>query len=132
MIDGLKSSDSYTDSGLPGLGAIPSHWEVRRNGRLFVQRNDTGFPDLQILEVSLKTGIRARDMENLARKQVMSDKEKYKCAKQGDIAYNMMQMWQGAVGVAPVDGLACPAYVVARSLPGTDSQYYQLRFRTGA
>jgi hypothetical protein len=60
---------------------------------------------LPILEVSLKTGVRVRDMDNLKRKQVMSDREKYKRAAQGDIAYNMMRMWQGAVGVAPVDGL---------------------------
>ena len=132
MIDGLKPYSDYEDSRLPWLGEIPSHWEVRRNGRLFVQSNETGFPDLPILEVSLKTGVRVRDMENLARKQVMSDKEKYKRAKQGDIAYNMMRMWQGAVGVAPVDGLISPAYVVAHPLPETDSRYFQYLFRIGS
>lgn len=132
MIDGLKPHAKYTDSGLPWLGKIPSHWEVRRNGRLFVQRNETGFPDLPILEVSLKTGVRIRDFENSTRKQVMSDKDKYKRAKQGDIAYNMMRMWQGAVGVAPVDGLISPAYIVAKPLPETESRYYQYLFRTGA
>ncbi len=132
MIDGLKPHTTYTDSGLPWLGKIPSHWEVRRNGRLFVQRNETGFPDLPILEVSLKTGVRIRDFENSTRKQVMSDKDKYKRAKQGDIAYNMMRMWQGAVGVAPVDGLISPAYIVAKPLPETESRYYQYLFRTGA
>ncbi len=132
MIDGLKPYREYTDSGLPWLKKIPSHWEVRRNGRLFQQRNETGFPDLPILEVSLKTGVRVRDFDNSTRKQVMSDREKYKRAKQGDIAYNMMRMWQGAVGVAPVDGLISPAYVVARPLPETDSRYYQYLFRTGA
>ncbi len=53
-------------------------------------------------------------MENGARKQQMADRSKYKRAVKGDIAYNMMRMWQGAVGVAPVDGLISPAYVVAR------------------
>ena len=73
----------------------------------------TGFPDLPILEVSLHTGV--RDMQNLKRKQVMSQKEKYKRAAKGDIAYNMMRMWQGAVGPALVDGLVSPAYVVAKA-----------------
>jgi type I restriction enzyme S subunit len=62
----------------------------------------------------------------------MSEREKYKRAIKGDIAYNMMRMWQGAVGVAPEDGLISPAYVVARSLAGTDSRYFAHLFRTGA
>jgi type I restriction enzyme, S subunit len=62
----------------------------------------------------------------------MSDREKYKRANAGDIAYNMMRMWQGAVGVAPVDGLISPAYIVAKPLPETDSGYYGYLFRIGA
>ncbi len=51
----------------------------------------TGFPDLPILEVSLRTGIRVREFGNNDRKQMMSDREKYKRAVAGDIAYNMMR-----------------------------------------
>jgi type I restriction enzyme S subunit len=63
---------------------------------------------------------------------MMLDRAKYKRATQGDIAYNMMRMWQGAVGVCPVDGLVSPAYVVARPLTGTESRYYSNLFRTTA
>ena len=128
----LASYPEYKDSGQPFLGDIPAHWNLFRNGRLFSQRNETGFGGLPILEVSLKTGVRVRDMENLKRKQVMSDREKYKRAAQGDIAYNMMRMWQGAVGVAPVDGLVSPAYVVARPFVDTESRYFSYLFRTSA
>lgn len=120
----------YKDSGIPWLGQIPEHWDVRRNGRLFAQRNETGFGELPILEVSLRTGVRVRDMDNLRRKQVMSDAEKYKRAAKGDIAYNMMRMWQGALGTAPVDGLVSPAYVVARPFEETNPYYYSYLFRT--
>ena len=112
------------------LGEVPVHWEVRRNGRLFVQRNETGFPELPILEVSLNTGIRIRDFGNSDRKQIMAVRSEYKRAVKGDIAYNMMRMWQGAVGVIPVDGLVSPAYVVARPLKGTESRYFSALFRT--
>jgi type I restriction enzyme S subunit len=63
---------------------------------------------------------------------VVADREKYKRAAAGDIAYNMMRMWQGAVGIAPVDGLISPAYVVARPLSGTDSRYFNHLFRLPA
>lgn len=123
---------SYRDSGLPWAPKLPEGWEVLRNGRLFAHRVQTGFPDLPILEVSLRTGVRVRDMENLKRKQVMSQKEKYKRAAKGDIAYNMMRMWQGAVGPAPVDGLVSPAYVVVKPYPEANSTYFSYLFRTAA
>ncbi len=129
---GLDPNVRLKPSGVEWLGDVPKHWEMRRNGRLFAQRNETGFGGLPILEVSLRTGVRVRDFENSDRKQVMEDREKYKRAVAGDIAYNMMRMWQGAVGVAPVDGLISPAYVVARPLPGTESRYFELLFRLPA
>lgn len=132
MTDEMKPYPDYKDSGVPWLGKIPAHWDVRRNGRLFAQRNETGFGELPILEVSLRTGVRVRDMDNLKRKQVMSDAEKYKRACKDDIAYNMMRMWQGALGTAPVDGLVSPAYVVARPFAETNPKYYSYLFRTRA
>ena len=127
----LPAYPAYKESGLPWLGPVPEHWEVRRNGWLFRQRNEIGFSNLPILEVSLKTGVRVRSFESAVRKQVMSDREKYKQAKHGDIAYNMMRLWQGAVGVSPVDGLVSPAYIVAQPLPSINSLYYEHLFRTG-
>jgi len=123
---------AYQESGLPWVPKVPQGWNVLRNGRLFAHRVQTGFPDLPILEVSLRTGVRVRDMENLKRKQVMSQKEKYKRAAKGDIAYNMMRMWQGALGPAPVDGLVSPAYVVVKPFEEANSAYYSYLFRTDA
>jgi type I restriction enzyme S subunit len=129
MIEGLKPYTDYKESGLAWLETIPGHWRTARNGILFQQRNDTRFPDLPILEVSLRTGVRIREFSSSKRKQVMADASKYKRACAGDVAYNMMRMWQGAVGVAPVDGLVSPAYVVARPFPGTQSRYYTALFK---
>ncbi|GBD55781.1 restriction endonuclease subunit S [Gluconobacter wancherniae] len=123
---------AYRDSGLPWAAKVPEGWQVLRNGRLFGHRVETGYPDLPILEVSLRTGVRVRDMENLKRKQVMNRKENYKRAVKGDIAYNMMRMWQGALGPAPVDGLVSPAYVVVKPFSETNSAYFSYLFRTTA
>ena len=61
---------------------------------------------------------------------MMAVRGDYKRAVKGDIAYNMMRMWQGAIGVAPVDGLVSPAYVVAKPLRGTEPRYFSALFRT--
>ena len=131
MIADLKPYPQYKESGLSWLGQVPGHWRVVRNGSLFGQRNETGNEALPILEVSLKTGVRVRNFETSTRKQVMSDLGKYKRAAKGDLAYNMMRMWQGALGVSPVDGLVSPAYVVARPYPQVEPQFFAGLFRTG-
>lgn len=132
MIDGLRPYAEMKPTGLPWLGEVPAHWDVRRNGRLFSARRETNFPKLPILEVSIRTGVRIRDFDNGGRKQEMTDRSKYQRAVKGDIAYNMMRMWQGAVGIAPADGLVSPAYVVARPFAETDTAYYAYLFRTAA
>jgi type I restriction enzyme S subunit len=129
MIEGLKPYTDYKESGVPWLATVPSHWQTGRNGNLFQQRNDTGYPDLPVLEVSLRTGVRVRAFGASERKQVMADARKYKRTAAGDVAYNMMRMWQGAVGVSPVEGLVSPAYVVARPFVGTEARYYATLFR---
>ena len=131
MIGELKPYPAYKESGLPWLRQVPAHWSVVRNGSLFGQRSQTGYAALPILEVSLKTGVQVRSFGTAKRKQVMSDLSKYKRAVKGDLAYNTMRMWQGALGVCPVDGLVSPAYVVARPHPGVDARYYAALFRTG-
>ena len=123
---------AYKPSGVEWLGDVPAHWDMSRNGRLFVQRNEVGYSELPILEVSLRSGVRIREFENSSRKQVMSDRSMYKRAVKGDIAYNMMRIWQGAVGVAPVDGLVSPAYVVARPLARTEPRYFNSLFHISA
>lgn len=131
MIGDLKPYADYKASGLPWLGQVPAHWRVVRNGSLFGQRSQTGYAELPILEVSLKTGVKVRSFGGAKRKQVMSDFGKYKRAVKGDLAYNTMRMWQGALGICPVDGLVSPAYVVARPYPEVVPEYFAALFRTG-
>ena len=123
---------AYKDSGVEWLGKVPEHWSVRRNRWLFRERSETGFGSLPILGVSIHEGVRIRDMDDGQRKQQIVDRSQYKRARNGDIAYNTMRMWQGAVGVVPVDGLVSPAYVVACPVKGVDSRYYGYLLRTQA
>lgn len=128
---GVDPNVRLKDSGVPWIGHVPEHWEVTRCGRLFRERVQTGRADLPILSVSLRTGVTVRNPGNVGeKKQIMSDRSKYKVAIQGDVAYNMMRMWQGAVGVAPVDGLVSPAYVVAAPFQSTNTHFFSHLFRT--
>jgi type I restriction enzyme S subunit len=58
------------------------------------------------------------------------DRSAYKLVVPGDIAYNKMRAWQGAIGVSDFRGIVSPAYVVQR-LRGDDvPRYYHYLFRT--
>ena len=128
MIADLKPYPEYKESGLAWLGNVPGHWRVDATAIVWATKPNR-IPRTSILEVSLKTGVQVRDFENSSRKQIMSDIGKYKRAAKGDVAYNMMRMWQGAAGVSPVDGLVSPAYVVAQPYP-VPSQFFVTLFRT--
>lgn len=118
-------------SGLPWLGDIPQHWRIVRNLALFSHRVEQGIPGLPILQVSLRSGITAEDLDQFGRpKRLIADHAKYKLVRKHDLAYNTMRMWQGAVGVSATDGLVSPAYVVINPRAGVDAEFYEFMFRT--
>ncbi|TVP81311.1 MAG: restriction endonuclease subunit S, partial [Puniceicoccaceae bacterium] len=118
-------------SGIPWLGEIPEHWEVVRNMALFSHRVESGVAGLPVLQVSLRSGITIEELDQFGRpKKLIADPTKYKRVHEGDMAYNTMRMWQGAVGVSPCDGLVSPAYVVIAPRIGTVPEFYDYVFHT--
>ncbi len=131
---GLDPNVRLKPSGVQWLGDVPEHWEVRRIQGVFRERKETGQPEWPILIVSIARGVTKGDEfdEDGRPKRLIEDKGLYKVAHKGDIAYNMMRMWQGAVGVVPENGLVSPAYVVAQPQVQMNSEYFALLFRTEA
>jgi len=84
-----------------------------RLGDLFVNSREKGRPGLPVFSVTMRDGIVLRD--SLERKTDSDlSAEGHLLIKKGDLAYNTMRMWQGAVGLANDEGLVSPAYVVLR------------------
>ena len=51
MIEDLKPYSEYKDSGLPWLGEVPVHWEIKRGKsylRAINKRSNSGEEELQI------------------------------------------------------------------------------------
>lgn len=130
VMRGLNPAGPLRPSGVDWLGDIPAHWEVRRIATLFVQRDERSRPELPLLEVSINAGVIVREFSNDKIEGTASDFNTYKVARHGDIAFNKMRMWQGAVGVAPVDGLVSPDYTVAEAASCLRPAYAGLLFRT--
>ena len=91
-------------------------WEQRKLGELYTERNERGNDSLQILSVSIHSGVSDSelDAENLGKTVRRSeDKSTYKHVYAGDLIFNMMRAWQGAIGVAKSEGMISPAYISA-------------------
>jgi type I restriction enzyme S subunit len=126
---GLDSNVPLKDSGIPWLGKIPEHWELKRVTTIFRERDDRGCPELPLLVVSIHSGVTLREFSTDKIEQQAADFNSYKVARKNDIAFNKMRMWQGAVGCVPCDGLVSPDYVVASPCKEISSDYFGMLFK---
>jgi type I restriction enzyme, S subunit len=129
---GLDPRALLRNSGISWLDPIPADWFTRRAAWLFRERDERGEPNLPLLEVSINAGVVLREFSEERIESTAADFNTYKVARQGDVVFNKMRMWQGAVGIAPRDGLVSPDYVVATPTGPLTPQYAGLLFRTAA
>jgi len=127
---GINKKFKLKDSGIEWLEQIPEHWETRRVAYLFSERDERNQPYLPLLVVSINTGVTLRKFSDDRIENMAADASSYKVARKGDISFNKMRMWQGAVGVSPTDGLVSPDYVVAEPIAPMDVEYFGLLFKT--
>lgn len=133
VTQGLNPYVTKVSTGISWLPEAPSHWCVRRIATIFHEVDERGNDVLPVLSVSINWGISDRELEDEDRHRIVNhiaDKTSYKRVRIDDLVYNMMRAWQGAFGVATVDGLVSPAYVVARPNESIYSPYFEPLLRT--
>ena len=94
-------------------------WEQRKLGELFVESDERSSTE-EILSVSVANGIYPAS-ESERDTNPGASIANYKIVRVGDIVYNSMRMWQGAVGSSRYNGIVSPAYVVAKPVVELDS-----------
>jgi type I restriction enzyme S subunit len=97
--------------------------------QLFKNRKTYGDPNLQVWSVTMDRGVVLR---NTLDKKMAPDISPNKCLliEPGDIVYNMMRMWQGAVAVCKKRGVVSPAYVVCKPGNNIDSVFAYYFFKS--
>ena len=129
----LTPYPAMKDSGVPWLGEVPQHWEVRklrRTLRAVAARNRS---DLPLLSVVREKGVVLRDVSNKDENHnfIPDDLTHYKVVQHGQFAMNKMKAWQGSYGVSKFKGLVSPAYFVF-DLDGVDGDYFHAALRSKA
>jgi len=117
MIADLKPYPAMKDSGVPWLGKVPEHWEVRRLKYLLKERDSRSVDGAeQLLRVSQFTGVTERkradggDEPDTRAESLVG----YKLVEPSDLVVNIMLAWNGSMGVSSFTGIASPAYCVYR------------------
>lgn len=108
-----------------------AEWEESKAGSLFVNRVTKGEEGLPIYSVTMHDGMVRRDSFDRNYYDIVEAAGNKKACK-NDIAYNMMRMWQGALGVAPEDCLVSPAYVVLAPRNHVVSRFFEHYFKLPA
>ncbi len=114
------------DSGIPWLGQIPEHWETKRLGILYTQRNekvsDKDFPPLSVtmkgILPQLETAAKTNDGDNR------------KLVRKGDFAINSRSDRRGSCGISSLDGSVSLINTVLFPHEDMSASYYNWLFHT--
>jgi type I restriction enzyme, S subunit len=106
---------------------------VLPNRAIFSEIKDRDRPDEEMLSVTITRGIvpqKALLADSSKKDSSNTNKAAYKLVQPGDIAYNKMRAWQGALGASNLRGIISPAYVVMRPVADANPLYFHNLYRT--
>lgn len=131
---GLNPDVKMKDSGIPWIGAIPEHWEIKRIASLFTGKVDINSNFLYQHAYKFNYGTLVPKNEIGDIEEYRSTYVKYSIIKKGDILINGLNLnydfVSQRVAIAPDDGIITSAYIVVRSRNNTNSAYYTYLFKT--
>lgn len=110
--------------------ALPDGWKLLPNIAIFQERIERGHDGEELLSVTIGKGVIKQSDVDIKKDSSNENKSKYKLIKVGDVAYNRMRMWQGALGFSNYQGITSPAYVILKPKMKINPRYFHYMFRT--
>ena len=128
---GLHPDVPLKPSGIPWLGDIPMHWEVRRAKYLFREVDDRSKDGKEThLAMSQRLGLVPSSMVESAMRS-----ESYAGAKlchEGDLVLNRLKAHLGVFALAKQGGVISPDYSVFRKRAAISMEYYESVLKSSA
>jgi type I restriction enzyme, S subunit len=111
MIAEFRGYAAMKDSGVPWLGDVPEHWEVRRTKTVLRERVQKGFPDEPLLAATQTKGVVRKALYENRTVLALKDLHLLKLARVGDFVISL-RSFQGGIEYAREQGIISPAYTV--------------------
>ncbi len=129
---GLAPDVPLKDTGIPWLGKIPKHWEVRKLRSLLFEVSIKNKPNLPLLSITREQGVIIRDITNKDENHnfIPDDLSNYKVIEKGQFGINKMKAWQGSYGVSNYTGIVSPAYYVFNLSNIVLSDFFHIAIRS--
>ena len=127
---GLDPSVPLKPSGIPWLGEIPAHWEVRRIKYLLREcdeRSSTG--DEQLLSMRMHHGL-VVFAEHFSRAPQAATLVGFKVVRPGQFVVNRMQAGNGVIFASDLTGLVSPDYAVFQPIGDANVTFLGELFRS--
>ena len=103
-------------------------WEQRKLGDVLKERTERAKGDEELLSVTIANGV-IRQIDSEKRNTASEDRSNYKIVKKGDVPYNSMRMWQGAVGNSKYNGIVSPAYTILTPTSEANGKFFMELFK---
>lgn len=127
----MERYKAYKESGLPWLGTMPEHWEVKRIKDIFTEISDKGYADEPILCSTQKFGVIPQSMYENRIVIVNKGLENLKLVRQGNFVISL-RSFQGGIEYAHYQGIISAAYTVLQLAKGFNEVYIKYLLKSSA
>lgn len=125
----LNRYETYHTVDYDYVDELPTGWRLLPNIAIFEERKEKRTTHEELLSVSSYKGIVKNSGED-RKDRSSEDKSEYLLVKEGDLAYNTMLMWSGAIGYSPFRGVVSPSYTVLKPKIKINPKYFHYQFRS--
>ena len=119
----------YKPSGVPWLGDVPEHWEVRRTKTVLQERSEKGFPHEPLLAATQTKGVVRKEHYENRTVLALKDLHLLKLVRVGDFVISL-RSFQGGIEYAREQGIISPAYTVLYPADPFVHAYLALLFKS--
>ena len=129
----MAEYSEYKDSGIPWIGKIPSHWDVKPIRSFLSQSKELNENEnATLLTLSQYKGVNIRNGNEDSAISAAESLVGYNIVHKGQFVMNIMLAWNGSYGVSDYDGVISPAYAIFNFKNDVCKAYYHYLWRTKA
>lgn len=129
----MAEYSEYKDSGIPWIGRIPSHWDVKPIRSFLSQSKELNADEnATLLTLSQYKGVNIRNGNEDSSISASESLIGYNVVHKGQFVMNIMLAWNGSYGVSDYDGVISPAYAIFNFKDSVCKAFYHYLWRTKA